>query len=136
MPFQPTVPTVVFMTAFLVVYGAILLRNAVRNRMDLYDVMLLATVAIVPSCFVYFPGLVVWATRLVGVEFPFLLLFGGLFVVVFGYLHRLVLMANHQRRTVLVLTQELGLLRQQLGTLGAGGAMAPAPGAGAPHGAR
>lgn len=112
MDYQPTAPTIVFISVFLAAYALVLFRNTVKNRIDFYDFLLLATVALVPSSFVYFPGAGVWITRLIGVEFPFLVLFGMLFVIVFAYFYRHVLKLNRQERTIVLLTQELGLLRE------------------------
>ena len=114
MPFHPTPSTVVFVTVFLVVYTAYLVRNTLRNNIDLYDFAMLASVAVIPAMFVYFPDLVVRITRFVGVEFPFLLLFGALSLIVFLYLYRLVIKTNEEWQTIILLTQEIGILREAL----------------------
>jgi hypothetical protein len=114
MDYHPTLPTLVFVTLFLLGYVVYLVRSTVRHSIDLYDFAMLASVAVVPAVFVFFPGLMVWATRMVGVEFPFLLLFGGLFLIVFLYLHRIVGKLNQHERTITLLTQELSLLRAQV----------------------
>jgi hypothetical protein len=82
--------------------------------MDLFDSVMLALAAILPSIFVFFPGPVVALARLIGVGIPFAILFGALFVVVFVYLHSLVLRINRQQQTIVTLVQDAGLLREAL----------------------
>jgi hypothetical protein len=114
MDYTPTTHTIVFMSAFLVLYAALLVRHTVRHRIDLFDFAMLALLAIVPGTVVWFPGLIVRITRLVGVEFPFVVMFGALFLVVFVYLYSLVVRINLQHRTIITLVQEVGLLRETL----------------------
>lgn len=114
MEYHPTVQTIVFVSLFLVLYLVILLKNAIRSTIDFYDLLMLSSVAIVPSVFVFFPSLAGYLAHLAGVEFPFVLLFGGLFLIVFVYLYRLVIEINHHHGRITVLIQELSLLRQQL----------------------
>jgi hypothetical protein len=113
MEYHPTVHTVVFVSLFLVIYLFVIIRTAAKNSIDLYDLLLLSAVAIVPSFFVYFPGMAVRLARLVGVEFPFVLLFGFLFFVVFVYLYRVVIRLTHDNQRLSVLVQELSLLREE-----------------------
>lgn len=112
--YVPTVSTLVFISLFLVVYILVLVRNAVRSHIDFYDLLLLSTVSLVPAFFAFFPSLAFKLARIVGVEFPFLLLFGGLFFVVFAYLYRLVIKVNFLHNRNIILVQELGFLRQKL----------------------
>ncbi len=114
MDYTPSIRTIIFMSLFLVGYMLVLIRNAAKNRMDLFDSAMLALAAVMPSIVVFFPGPVVEVTRFIGVEFPLVVLFGALFVVVFAYLHILVLRLNRQQRTIVSLVQEAGLMREAL----------------------
>jgi hypothetical protein len=71
-------------------------------------------VAMIPAVFVFFPKFVSKLADVVGIEFPFLLLFGGLFFIVFIYLYRLVIKVNFIQTRNVTLVQEIGLLRAQL----------------------
>lgn len=114
MEFHPSLQTVVFISVFLLVYLVVLLKNAIKNTIDLYDLLILSSIAIAPSIFVFFPNIVVRIARLVGVTFPFLLLFGFLFFIVFVYLYRIVVKINNHNNMNKLLVQELSLLRQKL----------------------
>lgn len=114
MEYQPTFQTVIFISLFLIIYLIALLKNTIRSSIDFYDFLMLSSVAIIPSIFVFFPKFVVNVARLVGVEFPFELLFGSLFLIVFVYLYRLVIKMNHHNNRNNLLIQELSLLRQKL----------------------
>jgi hypothetical protein len=110
----PSAATVTFIVLFAIVYIVILLRNAVRDELDLYDLALLSAVGAVPLGFVLFP---VWAedmSRLVGVQFPFILLFGGLCFFAFLGLYRLMHTVAKLNRQVRVLSQEVALLSARL----------------------
>jgi hypothetical protein len=110
-PAHPPAPaTVTFVVLFAIVYIAILFRNAIRDELDLYDLTLLSAVGAVPLAFVVFP---VWAeelSRLVGVQFPFILLFGSLFLFAFLGLYRLLHAYAKLSRQVRTLSQEVALL--------------------------
>jgi hypothetical protein len=112
--YQVSVHTIAFITIFLLGYGIGLVRNAIKNDMDLYDVLLLATVAIVPALFVFFPGTGARITQAIGVAYAFEIIFGFLFAFAFIFLHRLVHKLNRQNRAMITLTQEVGLLRERL----------------------
>ena len=112
--YHPSIHTIIFISLFLIVYIILLLKNTIKSDIDFYDLLLLSSVAILPSIFVFFPRFVVWLAKLVGVEFPFLLLFGSLFLFVFTYLYRLVIKINQLHHQNILLIQELSLLRQEL----------------------
>ncbi|MBM4140176.1 MAG: DUF2304 domain-containing protein [Nitrospira sp.] len=114
MEYHPTIQTVIFVTIFLIVYLVALVKNTIKNSIDFYDLILLSSVAVIPSIFVFFPKLVVSLARIVGVEFPFLLLFGSLFFIVFVYLYRLVIKINQHHNRIILLIQEFSLLIEKL----------------------
>ena len=110
----PSAATVTLVVGFAIVYMAVLFRNAIRDELDIYDLALLSAVGAVPLGFVLFP---VWAeelSRLVGVEFPFIILFGGLLFFAFLGLYRLLHAFAKLNRQVRVLAQEVALLSTRL----------------------
>jgi len=114
MSYTPTPQTVVFVLIFIVIYLFLLLKLTINNTIDLYDLLLLSCLALLPGIFVFAPKLVVYLARIVGVEFPFILLFSGLFVCVFIYLYRLIIKVNEQEKLNLLLIQEISLLKQEI----------------------
>jgi hypothetical protein len=112
--YSPTPQTLVFMAVFVVLYLGLMLRNTVRRSLDLYDFLLLSSVAIVPASFVFFPALATRIATIVGVEFPLVVVFGTLFLITFVYLYRLVVKANGQGRALTALVQEAGLMRREI----------------------
>lgn len=114
MEYHPNIQTVIFISIFLLVYLFILIRNAIRNVIDLYDLLLLATVAIIPAIFVFSPGFVSTLSQLLGVAFPLTILFGTLFIIVFIYLYRIIIKINSSNKREVALIQELGLLKKEI----------------------
>lgn len=115
--YSPTSQTVLFMAVFVTVYLAVLLRNTVRRTVDLYDFLLLSSVALVPAIAVFFPGAASRIAKVVGVEFPLVVIFGTLFLIAFVYLYRLVVQGNSHQHTITALVQETGLMRQEIESL-------------------
>jgi len=114
MQWEPSWQTLVFITVFMVAYEGLLIQRATRNIIDIYDLFILSLVALVPAGFAYFPHVAAYLARLTGVTFPFLLLFGFLFVVVFAYLYHVIVKLNHQQRNMTAMVQEVSLLRFDL----------------------
>ncbi|WP_446370356.1 DUF2304 family protein [Coleofasciculus sp. G3-WIS-01] len=114
MTYIPTPQTVVFVLIFMMFYLFLLLKKTIKNTIDLYDLLLLSSLAIFPGIFVFAPQFVVYLAHIVGVEFPFIILFGGLFVCVFIYFYRLIIKVNKQEKVNLLLIQEISLLKQQI----------------------
>ena len=111
--YHPNTQTIVFVSVFLIIYLVFLVKKTLKNSIDLFDLLALSSVGIVPALVVFFPGLATLASQLLGVEFPFLLLFGFLFFVVFAYLAYLVSKIHKVSRAETKLTQEIGILRLQ-----------------------
>ncbi len=107
----PTIQTTIFVSLFLVIYLIYLMRKAIKNDIDLYDLLLLSTVAIIPTIFVFFPKLVIKFASLIGVGIPFVILFGILFLIIFIALYQLILRVNHNHKMIVLLIQELSLLK-------------------------
>ena len=114
MEYTPSIHTLIFVSIFLIVYLIILIKNTIRNSIDFYDFLLLSTVALIPSFFVFFPKVVVSLARIVGVEFPFLILFGSLFLIIFIYLYRLIIRINSNHNRIITIIQEFSILSNKL----------------------
>ncbi|MDI6751267.1 MAG: DUF2304 family protein [bacterium] len=114
MTYQPTLQTTIFILLFLVLYLFLIIRKAVKNDIDLYDLLLLSTVAIVPTIFVFFPKIAVVLAALIGVGYLFFVFFGLLFLIIFIYLYRLVLKSNRNHKMIVLLVQEISLLKERL----------------------
>lgn len=65
--------TYLFIAIFAVVYMAFIARKTARRQLDLYDLVMLSTVAIIPSVFVAFPRLADWLSGIAGVPVIFLI---------------------------------------------------------------
>lgn len=109
----PNPQTVIFILAFLVVYVLFLAKKAARNSIDLFDFMWLSSVAFLPALTVLFPLQTTQLARLIGIEFPFLLLFGLLFFSVFAYLAFTVSKLHKMQRSITRLIQEVSILKNK-----------------------
>ncbi|QAU48601.1 DUF2304 domain-containing protein [Bradyrhizobium guangzhouense] len=112
----PSPATVVVISAFALVYMLMLLRKTLQGKFDLYDFLMLSMVAIVPAGFALFPTLAYLISHLTGVVFPFVVMFGGLFLVVFAFLHTMTARLHRLERQNCALIQELSLLAVELKT--------------------
>jgi hypothetical protein len=107
---NPTLQTVLFVSAFALAYLFLVLRNTLAGRCDLYDLIMLSMVAIFPAAFTLFPSLAAAIARVIGVSFPFIAMFGALFLVVFVFMHSMTARLHRLERQNSTLVQELGLL--------------------------
>ena len=112
--FSPTLPTITLIAVFVALYMGLLLVMTIRGGLDLYEFLMLSMVAIVPAVFTFFPEFTNLVGRFFGVAFPFLVMFGALFVVIFLFLHRLTVKMHRLEKRSRLLIQENGLLRQML----------------------
>ena len=103
--------TYLFITIFAVIYMTSIVRKTAHCQLDIYDLVMLSTVAIVPSAFVFFPQFAFWLSGLVGVEFPFVVMFGMLFAILFIFIHRLTVKIHRLESDSRLLVQELSLLQ-------------------------
>jgi hypothetical protein len=110
----PSVETVVVISAFALIYMLVLLRKTLQGKFDLYDFLLLSTVAILPAGFALFPRLAYLVSHLTGVVFPFVVMFGVLFVVVFAFMHNMTARLHRLERQNCALIQEQSLLALEL----------------------
>ncbi len=111
MLYQPNVQTVIFVVLFLVVYEVALIFKTLKHAIDLYDFLFFSSLALAPAFVVVFPGVSSRLAQWAGVRFPMVLLFGGLFLLVFLYLYRILIRLREQERRLTRLAQELALSR-------------------------
>jgi hypothetical protein len=109
---EPRFETTLFIFAFLIFYVFYLARKTASNSIDLFDFVMLSTVGIVPALTVIFPYQTVALSKLIGVEFPFLILFGFLFFVVFAYLAYVISKVHKLQRSTRLLVQQVSLQNQ------------------------
>ncbi len=85
-----------------------------QARLDLYDAVMLSSVAVAPAIFIFVPGFSVGIANWLGVAFPFVLLFSGLFVIMFLFVHRLTVELHKLKKQNRILVQEVAILRRQV----------------------
>lgn len=110
----PSNETVVVISAFALIYMLVLLRKTLQGKFDLYDFLMLSMVAIIPAGFALFPKLAYIVSHLTGVVFPFVVMFGALFLVVFAFMHNITARLHKLERQNWTLIQEQSLLTLQL----------------------
>jgi hypothetical protein len=106
--------TLIAVGLFALVYLAFIARKTARQQLDLYDFVMLSMVALVPAAFVYWPGLAYWLAQAAGVAFPFVIMFGALFLILFLFFYRMTVKMHRLERDNLLLIQEVSLLRLEL----------------------
>ena len=107
MVYEPTIQTIILIGLFLLVYTGILLKSAIKYKIDLIDFILLIAVAIIPSLFVFVPKLVIFIIQVFGVGFGFEVLYGVLFFIAFIYFFRIVVILLNHKTAIIKLTQEI-----------------------------
>lgn len=112
----PSAATVAVISVFAFVYMLILLRKTLQGKFDLYDFLILSMVAIIPAGFALFPSAAYLISELTGVVFPFVVMFGALFLVVFAFMHNLTARLHKLERQNWALIQEQSLLALELKT--------------------
>ena len=76
---------------------------------------MLSTVAIFPLAAVVFPEIAIELAELAGVGFPFVVMFGVLFAILFIFIHRLTVKIHSLESDNRLLIQELSLFKQIAG---------------------
>lgn len=110
----PSVETVVVISVFALIYMLVLLKKTLQGKFDLYDFLMLSMVAIIPADFALFPSLAYLVSHLTGVVFPFVVMFGALFLVVFAFMHHMTARLHRLERQNCALIQEQSLLALEL----------------------
>lgn len=102
--------TVIIISIFSLGYLYFTARKTARQQLDIYDLIMLSAVAIIPLAFVLLPGIVEYLTRLAGVAFPFVIMFGALFAILFIFIHRLTAKINRLEHDNRLIIQEVSLM--------------------------
>ena len=116
MKYEPTTHTIVVVALVGAWYLMVLARRTLTGRLDLYDFIMLSTVALMPMIFVFWPQVAQILGDLAGVAFPFIVMFGALILTVFVFLHRITLKVYQLERVNRLLVQEVSLLRSERAT--------------------
>ena len=103
--------TLIAVGLFALAYLAFIARKTARQQLDLYDFVMLSSVAVVPAVFVFWPGVAYWLAEIAGVAFPFVIMFGALFLILFLLIYRMTVKMHRLERDNLLLIQEVSLLR-------------------------
>ncbi|MEJ2125077.1 MAG: DUF2304 domain-containing protein [Alphaproteobacteria bacterium] len=110
----PSLQTIALISLFAALYLYWVFRKTIAMKLDLYDLIMLSMVAIVPLVFVTFPAIAMSVSSFTGVVFPFVVMFGGLFLVLFVFMHRMTARLHKIERQNCALVQEVGLLHLEL----------------------
>lgn len=115
--YEPNFATALFLYSFFAVYIALLAIRVIKNKVDLYDFFMLGMLGLIPLLFVVFPRLTSEIAYLVGVEYPFLILFGALNLVTFLMLYRLIRRYTKLNADMTRIVQEVGTAKLELSQL-------------------
>ena len=105
--------TICFILLFACLYLWRIVRKTASRQIDFYDLTMLSAVAVIPVVFVLFPSFSYKLAQLVGVAFPFVILFGILLAVLFFFVHRLTVKLHRIENESRLLIQEVSLLKQE-----------------------
>lgn len=107
-----SIQTIFVVIFFSLVYAIVIIRKTALQQVDIYDLVMLSSVVIIPSVFVVFPEVAFWFAKFAGVEFPFVVMFGILIAVLFIFVHRLTIKLHRVEKDNRLLIQEICILRQ------------------------
>lgn len=108
--YQVTWHTEIFVAAFATLYFFRLVIKTGKGLIDLYDLIMLSMVVIIPALFVWAPSFGYWLAELAGVGFPFVVMFGLLFVMLFVFIHNLTVRLRRLEAMNRTLIQEVSLI--------------------------
>lgn len=112
--YEPKIMTQIFIVIFFLSFFVFLVRKVIKGSIDLFDLFFLGLLGVIPVVFVIFPQLTSYFTALIGVKYPFLILFGGLHFVMFIYITYLSSRINKLRRNGVKIAQKLALLEEKM----------------------
>jgi hypothetical protein len=100
--------------AIILIFGVAYTYHVVQKlrcrEVDLYDFVLLLSVAAIPALFAGWPNFTAFVGEVFGVALPLTVMFGLLFVSVFVILHRSLSRIHRLETRVIALTQEIALI--------------------------
>ena len=107
-----SIQTLIVVVAFAICYMLFMIHKTAHHQLDIYDLVMLSTVAIIPCVFVLFPRVTNWIANIIGVTFPFVVMFGLLFVILFIFVHKLTVKSHRLESENRLIIQEISLLKQ------------------------
>ena len=112
--YSPSIQTLIATGVFTFGYLSFLFVKTASKKIDLYDFVMLSNLALTPCVFLFFPDFSHFIAKLFGVRFPFVILFGLLFFVVFILLNRILRSIHRLEAQNRRLTQELSVAEAKL----------------------
>ena len=109
-----SIQTIFVVIFFSLGYTVVIIRKTARHQVDIYDLVMLSSVVIIPSVFLIFPDAALWFAKIAGVEFPFVVMFGLLVAILFIFVHRLTVKLHRVENDNRLLIQEISILSQSL----------------------
>jgi hypothetical protein len=102
---------------FFLVYAFYILRETSEKKFDLYDLVMLSAVGFIPLAFVLFPQAALVFSNFLGVAYPFVVMYGLLFIFMFIFIHKLTGKIHQLERDNRLLMQEVSILKFKNKTL-------------------
>jgi hypothetical protein len=106
----PSIQLFTIILVFGVAYTYHVVQKLRRREVDLYDFVLLLSVAAIPMLFAGWPNFTDFVGEVFGVALPLTVMFGLLFVSVFVILHRSLSRIHRLETRVIALAQEIALI--------------------------
>ena len=108
---QINIHTSMIIVIFACWYFIFIARKTSRQDLDIYDFVMLSMVATIPFTVALFPNFAFYLAGISGVEFPFVLMVGILFAILFIFNHRLTSKIHRLEKDNRLLIQEVSLLK-------------------------
>lgn len=108
------ITTQIFVAVFILLYITHLILKIRKNGLDLYDFLFLLAIAIIPGVFVFMPEMVLELSQALGVEFPFVIMFALLILILFVQIHRMLIEAHRDQSRIIHLAQRLAYLEHKM----------------------
>lgn len=105
---------VILLTISSIFYIIYIFKRASTYQLDLNDVLSLTAIATFIILFISFPSIGLIISELVGIKYPHVVMFGGLFLVIFAFMHKVAKRLYKLEKSNKILIQELALLEIEL----------------------
>jgi len=116
-PFHPTSNIKISVATFTLFYLLYIIHKTSKDAIDVVDLLLLSAVAVVPASFVFLPRFSELLAELLGVSFPFLIMFGLLILVLFSIIHHKTILLHKLNKHLRQLTQEVAILKLEIDSI-------------------
>lgn len=111
---SPSWQSIVILAGFTSIYLTYILKKLLSAKIDLFDFLMLSTVSLLPSAFIFFPKLGYLLAVVTGISVPYILLFSALFLILFIICHQLIVTCHKLERENRLLIQEISLLKNHI----------------------